>query len=746
MTTFDKGKTPGGYERVKQILNDLQGNTVPDYQGYRAFWLDLDTLTSISIYGQRMIAPPLESGPYPNLTGHAPEGAKPTATGGGCCGGSSDDGAAVKAVNTQPTALGSGTDCWPSGGKGGAGASGEGIKRSDLSGLIKGLKGEYPFDGSIFPALLWDAERAATTEEIELIARWIDRGCPASEEAEKAASGPRIRLLTAEKQALACGDKKHSVSGKCTNVDKQQVQGLHVRKEVSTLTETELSRLRNALQCMYQFNAFWQDERSFDHWARIHTNSCQHGWEQFLPWHRLYLYFFEQTLQDYDPNITLPYWSWTDYADANATSFSNTEPDLGIIPEAYRCWLSADGLKTLKNTRNSKGNALFTEEEIQHLTEVQSAGTRYNSGLRFLNAAQIPYGLIKDPSTGTAAWSAKTRAIYDALRTTNPLWFPNRWPGSAGAPSRYPTKDDLNNIYDLTAWADFGGGPEYDHHFGALEQVHNGMHNFAGGVNPCYPTSQPANTQWLKVFEELGIATADPQNRENPPLGWMTDNRITAFDPIFWAHHANVDRVWAHWQELHPGANPEVLDGVLAPWSMSVKDSLSIKKLGYEYMRDSFHYATAADVAMTKFNSEKAGIRQSVLDNHRKAEIRLHRVQRGNMHNCTVRLFLNAPDANAATETIGNDQFVGEYSTFHGTCYGGPGHCNLPLSKTRGTDQRGLHHHEPRNVRLDATAAVQRQLAKGANDLSVHMVVVGAQGQPVDNALYIDGISLNFLD
>src|SRR5437763_12406734 len=43
--------------------------------------------------------------------------------------------------------------------------------------------------------------------------------------------------------------------------------------------------------------------------------SCQHHTHLFLPWHRAYLYFFEKTLQDRVPGVTLPWWDWTRYHD-----------------------------------------------------------------------------------------------------------------------------------------------------------------------------------------------------------------------------------------------------------------------------------------------------------------------------------------------------------------------------------------------------------------------------------------------
>ena len=705
--TQSKGEQRSRHDRVRQTLNDAQGDNIPDYQGYRAFWLlPIEEFLQVVIYGQRMIAEP-EVG---DVRGTVAPGEKAHC---GNCG---------SAESQEPDEEEPDQNCWPTAGNGPGKPTGK--KRSDRSGLIKGLRGEYPFDGSVFPPLLWNAARKVTDAEIAFIADWIDDGCPTSDAEDET---PKVAVKENEQLSLACGDRAHKCSDKHINAIRKETWGPNVRKDARCMNDDELRPLRQALACMFQYNEYWMDERSFHFWARIHTNSCQHGWEQFLPWHRLYLYFFEQTLQDYDERITLPYWSWTDYSEQNKDTNQTLELDRGIIPSAYRCWITKRGIDRLKDTK------LFTEKEIGGLEKIQDR--RYNSGLRFLTAAGMKYELVKDPQSGQARWSPKLRALYDELKRINALWLANRWPGSIGQATHYPTRQNVKSILDVKTYAAFGSGPSDDHHFGALEEVHNGMHNFSGGANPHYPPPK-----------ELGIENPDQQNPENPPAGWMTDNRVTAFDPIFWAHHANVDRLWSIWQEQTPGVNPEELDGILPPWSLTVRDTLSIKKLGYEYMKDSYYYATNNSVALTRFNSQKPGVQSRVLDEHRKAEVRLHRVQRGNKPNVHIRVFLNAPDANAGTSMENNENFVGQVSTFHGSCYGGPGHCAVPPPRTRRFDHRPLHHHEPRNFRLDATEAVQGMIAKGEDDISVHLVVVGIDGKPLDKALFIDGVSLNFLD
>lgn len=56
------------------------------------------------------------------------------------------------------------------------------------------------------------------------------------------------------------------------------------------------------------------------------ANLCQHGNERFMPWHRMYLYYFERIVRKASgmPAFTLPYWNYSDSQAENA------------MPEAFR--------------------------------------------------------------------------------------------------------------------------------------------------------------------------------------------------------------------------------------------------------------------------------------------------------------------------------------------------------------------------------------------------------------------------
>src|ERR1051326_2190375 len=107
------------YERVKQILDRAAGASTADYGGRGPFWhLPIDELRSVSVAGVRMIAPAEDAGAC------------------ACC---------------------------------------EPVSRSTRSGLVRGLRGEAPFDGSQYPRLPWGGP-AVNDGDIQLISARVASG------------------------------------------------------------------------------------------------------------------------------------------------------------------------------------------------------------------------------------------------------------------------------------------------------------------------------------------------------------------------------------------------------------------------------------------------------------------------------------------------------------------------------------------------------------------------------------------
>ena len=117
-----------------------------------------------------------------------------------------------------------------------------------------------------------------------------------------------------------------------------------------------------------------------------------------------------------------------------------------------------------------------------------------------------------------------------------------RFPGN---PAQLPTTANVNTLLNLRQFNDFSS---------QMEDLHDFVHGWTGGNNG-------------SVGGDMGsLGTA-------------------AWDPIFWSHHCNIDRLWYVWQLRQGMTNipPNLLPMVLQPFALTVREVLSINTLGYEY-------------------------------------------------------------------------------------------------------------------------------------------------------------------
>lgn len=97
------------------------------------------------------------------------------------------------------------------------------------------------------------------------------------------------------------------------------------------------------------------------------------------------------------------------------------------------------------------------------------------------------------------------------------------------------------------------------------------------------------------AFSKRGLMEQNPHNTVHVDIGGlMMDPATAARDPIFWAHHCNIDRIWEVWIKNGKHTNPSGLfttetftfpgvDG--KPVTRKVGDMFDTKKLGYTYDR-----------------------------------------------------------------------------------------------------------------------------------------------------------------
>jgi tyrosinase len=691
------------YEQVKEILDRAAGESTVDYDSRGRFWhLPLAQLLEVKIHGVRMIAPPE---PAAHSCCHTDEGVADTASPG----------------------------------------------RGARSGIIIGLRGQPPFDGSQYPPLPWGGQ-VVPEEDILFISDWIDDGCPAEDhrtsfDVDGTATEPTLEEIGESNVEQAA--RSYEIYEGSPNEYTYKYGELKQRTNLDCMSEPQLEKLRWAFRELYRFNKWPEDRRSYNNMALIHQNHCQHGWERFLPWHRIYLYEFEQALQDVCPGVTLPYWDWT------MPQYRPDQPEKGwIIPRSYKAYLTSESITYLVEKADPQ---LPPEAGAELLRQMVEPGLSYTSQTTFFAA-------VASFTKPEYAEGEHRERFIDALLAANALWYPLRYPAeyhdSKNDPLpinqsifhyHYPTPEDMEQILALRTFRDFGGGSFYDDSFGFLDQnPHTTMHIWTGGQNPNPPKSKSLLTidgrhrnRGVRVAGRRFHSRNDLYSR--PVFGDMLSNLTASFDPIFWPIHVNIDRLWLEWQQRNPQSLPSDLASVLTPWSYTVADTLDMSRFGYEYVKCAYLVPVGLATPVGRFISRPISLPDTLRGSFRQAEVRLHRVPQLD-RSCFIRVFLNLPDADAAT-SIEDSHYAGYLAIFgHGPCVGGPGHCDLPPSRPRQYDQRPRHHNTPRNHRIDVTKTAKRLLEEGAVSLQITLVVIGADYREENELLRLDGVSLDFLD
>ncbi|KAI1848861.1 hypothetical protein JX266_005289 [Neoarthrinium moseri] len=240
---------------------------------------------------------------------------------------------------------------------------------------------------------------------------------------------------------------------------------------------------------------------------------CTHSSILFLPWHRPYLALFEAELYKHVNAIAnefgdnerkadyvkaaktfrMPYWDWA-------------RPDLSIFPP--------------------------------------QAGPRADNQV------------VKPKRPQKAAISPNPLAAYqfrESASNSNINWFPD-----VNATVRYPaqtsdTPDEVSMKQDLTAF--FEGTDQNPKGRNLTERVLfilQSYNNFGAA------SSNRFNSQSITPgFEEWG-SIEDIHNAIHTYTGGngqMSSPPVSSFDPIFWLHHTNIDRLFAIWQACHDDPN-----------------------------------------------------------------------------------------------------------------------------------------------------------------------------------------------
>ncbi len=154
--------------------------------------------------------------------------------------------------------------------------------------------------------------------------------------------------------------------------------------------------------------------------------------------------------------------------------------------------------------------------------------------------------------------------------TPNPLYTPERY-GPNGDGNVYVDLSEVNE--DALGLHYFTGKTAANPGFGGVDTgfSHSGRHH--GALE-----QQPHD-------QVHGLVGGQQGNVSTGMVGWMADPTTAGFDPIFWLHHANIDRLWVVWNALAP-ANTDPTDSkwVKGPASIGEREFIAPLPGGADYI------------------------------------------------------------------------------------------------------------------------------------------------------------------
>lgn len=328
------------------------------------------------------------------------------------------------------------------------------------------------------------------------------------------------------------------------NSPNEPVDDLRIRKNVLQLSPQEKQEFVDAILKLKQttspYNSSFNYYDQFVYWHRnaFYCDSMgAHMGPAFLPWHRQFLLLFEKALTEVSgKKINIPYWDWTDPASTNAVFQNDFMGGTGDLNDGY----------ALKSGPFKKG-----EWELKIFE--QPASFPY----------QIPH-IIRAIGTFPNAQSLPTAAeVEEALKIKTYDMVP----------------------YDVTV-------PEY-------QSFRNYLEGWRGRVGETCMDSLMVPIHSINGRSEM-------HNKVHLWVGGMVGDTVGTFtlntspnDPLFWIHHANVDRIWAMWTNIHGlkyqpesgGMHGHNLNDHMWPYDqiglhVSPKNMLDHKVLGYRYQQE----------------------------------------------------------------------------------------------------------------------------------------------------------------
>ncbi len=340
----------------------------------------------------------------------------------------------------------------------------------------------------------------------------------------------------------------------------------NVRKNVLDLTPEEKSAFVEAVRTLKTTIPDGSNISIYDQFVAVHVgamglmfDSAQgpaaghdgaHESALILPWHRELVYRFEKALQSVNPNVTIPYWDWTD---PQALDVVFSDDFMGPNGQGVTLNVPLDNSQSAGPTTASGSEGTSTNfSDFSGTTGSDAQGPPSNipnsSGTTGSDAQGPPSNIptisvqggpvVSGPFTVDNGWVAIPELHF---KSSTGETFGNAISRFLEVPptNNYPVpKEDIEQVLAIDDYNTFRPALEGFIKVDSTGQqtqgvfLHNYFHSFVGGATFDFTVGRPSS------------------------LGTMADLSSSINDPIFWLIHSNVDRLWAEWQQNgHAGSD-----------------------------------------------------------------------------------------------------------------------------------------------------------------------------------------------
>ncbi|KAF5594587.1 uncharacterized protein FSUBG_9407 [Fusarium subglutinans] len=322
--------------------------------------------------------------------------------------------------------------------------------------------------------------------------------------------------------------------------------------------------------------------------ANPYGGYCEHNTITFPTWHRPYMLLFEKLIWQHMKEIIaewgldsadaaewqeaadawrLPYWDWArkqKYNDKYSLPLILTFKVVTVYPPDHPKGLTGvtNPFYEFKNPETENGKPDGVPRAFGNMPEEKKQWNIHDNpkGLPWSKcSATSRYGLFSEDGInfrGLEGYNNFDQANY-ILDNFDKNWYNPYDPKNEDRKKLFKPPgtlaDAVNRLFSkkyTDSWETFASTKYWKEScqkvstgYLSLEYIHNNVHNLTGGSN----YSEPGE-------EDIG----------GYGLGHMSDVPVSAFDPVFWLHHCNIDRLLAMWQSLNWGAwfdEPDFLKG-----------------------------------------------------------------------------------------------------------------------------------------------------------------------------------------